>query len=345
MSTYSQELQATAKALVAKGKGILAMDESNGTCNKRFEKLGIAQTEENRRTYRELILTTPDLNNYISGAILFDETIRQSSLTGESFVQIMQRLGLIPGIKVDGGAKPFAGHPNELVTDGLDGLADRVSEYYKLGARFAKWRAVITIGADIPSADCIAQNADALAQYAAICQAGGLVPIVEPEVLIDGDHTLDRCREVTAATLKEVFIQLAIPGVELDQMILKPSMVISGLSAALPAPVNEVATATIEVLMQEVPSTVAGIAFLSGGQTNEQAAAHLNAMNVMFPQTPWPVTFSYARAIQQSALDKWCGDSANVAAAQKILAHRAACNSAASNGSYTVELDRQLALV
>ena len=345
MSTYSQELQATAKALVARGKGILAMDESNGTCNKRFEKLGIAQTEENRRTYRELILTTPDLNNYISGAILFDETIRQSSLTGESFVQIMQRLGLIPGIKVDGGAKPFAGHPNELVTDGLDGLADRVTEYYKLGARFAKWRAVITIGADIPSADCIAQNADALAQYAAICQAGGLVPIVEPEVLIDGDHTLDRCREVTAATLKEVFIQLAIQGVELDQMILKPSMVISGLSAALPAPVNEVATATIEVLTQEVPSTVAGIAFLSGGQTNEQAAAHLNAMNVMFPQTPWPVTFSYARAIQQSALDKWCGDSANVAAAQKILAHRAACNSAASNGSYTVDLDRQLALV
>ena len=345
MSTYTQELQATAKALVANGKGILAMDESNGTCNKRFEKLGIAQTEENRRTYRELILTTPDLNNYISGAILFDETIRQSSLTGESFVQIMQRLGLIPGIKVDGGAKPFAGHPNELVTDGLDGLADRVSEYYNLGARFAKWRAVITIGADIPSADCIAQNADALAQYAAICQTGGLVPIVEPEVPIDGDHTLDRCREVTAATLKEVFIQLAIQGVELDQMILKPSMVISGLSAALPAPVNEVATATIEILTQEVPPTVAGIAFLSGGQTNEQAAAHLNAMNVMFPQTPWPVTFSYARAIQQSALDKWCGDSANVTAAQQILAHRAACNSAASRGKYTIDLDRQLALV
>ena len=345
MNTYTQELQATAKALVANGKGILAMDESNGTCNKRFEKLGIAQTEENRRTYRELILTTPDLNNYISGAILFDETIRQSSLTGESFVQIMQRLGLIPGIKVDGGVKPFAGHPNELVTDGLDGLADRVSEYYNLGARFAKWRAVITIGADIPSADCIAQNADALAQYAAICQTGGLVPIVEPEVPIDGDHTLDRCREVTAATLKEVFIQLAIQGVELDQMIIKPSMVISGLSAALPAPVNEVATATIEILTQEVPPTVAGIAFLSGGQTNEQAAAHLNAMNVMFPQTPWPVTFSYARAIQQSALDKWCGDSANVTAAQQILAHRAACNSAASRGKYTIDLDRQLALV
>ena len=353
MSTYTQELQTTAKALVAKGKGILAMDESNGTCNKRFEKLGIATTEENRRAYRELILTTPNLNTYISGAILFDETIHQSSATGETFVSVMQRLGLIPGIKVDGGAKPFAGHPDELVTEGLDGLVDRVREYYNLGARFAKWRAVITIshseryanGADIPSAACIEANADALAKYAAICQANGLVPIVEPEVLIDGNHTLDRCRQVTAATLKEVFKHLRAQGVAFDRMILKPSMVISGLSAALPAPVNEVATATIETLMQEVPHTVAGIAFLSGGQTNEQAAAHLNAMKVMFPQTPWPVTFSYARAIQQSALDKWRGDSANVAAAQQILAHRAACNSAASNGTYTIDLDRQLALV
>ncbi len=345
MSAYTQELQTTAKALVAKGKGILAMDESNGTCNKRFEKLGIATTEENRRAYRELILTTPNLNTYISGAILFDETIRQSSSTGESFVSLMQRLGMIPGIKVDGGTKPFAGHPNELVTDGLEGLDRRVSEYYNLGARFAKWRAVITIGADIPSQDCITANADALARYAAICQANGLVPIVEPEVLIDGDHPLDRCRAVTAATLKEVFKHLTDRGVAFDRMILKPSMVISGLSAALPAPVNEVATATIETLLQEVPPTVAGIAFLSGGQTNEQAAAHLNAMKVMFPQTPWPVTFSYARAIQQSALDKWRGESANVAAAQKILAHRAACNSAASLGTYTVERDRELALV
>jgi fructose-bisphosphate aldolase class I len=345
MSTYTQELQTTAKALVAKGKGILAMDESNGTCNKRFEKLGIATTEENRRAYRELILTTPNLNNYISGAILFDETIKQASSTGESFVKLMQRSGMIPGIKVDGGAKPFAGHPNELVTEGLDGLADRVSGYYQLGARFAKWRAVITIGADIPSADCIEANADALAQYAAICQANGLVPIVEPEVLIDGNHTLDRCRQVTTATLKEVFKHLTARGVAFDRMILKPSMVISGLSAALPAPVNDVATATIETLMQEVPPTVAGIAFLSGGQTNEQAAAHLNAMNVMFPQTPWPVTFSYARAIQQSALDKWRGDRANVAAAQQILAHRAACNSAASNGTYTAASEQELALV
>jgi fructose-bisphosphate aldolase, class I len=345
MSTYTEELQATAKALVVKGKGILAMDESNGTCNKRFDKLGIEPTVENRRAYRELILTTPDLSNYISGAILFDETIRQASSTGESFVNMMQRLGLIPGIKVDGGTKPFTGHPNELVTDGLDGLADRLSEYYLLGARFAKWRAVITIGKDIPSAACIAANADALAQYAAICQARGLVPMVEPEVLIDGNHSLDRCREVTAATLKEVFSQLAIQGVELDQTILKPSMVIAGLSSAVATPVNEVATATIETLLQEVPPSIAGIAFLSGGQTNEQAAAHLNAMKMMFPQTPWPVTFSYARAIQQSALDKWSGASANVAAAQQILAHRAACNSAASNGNYSVDLDRQFAPV
>ena len=341
MSTYTQELQATAKALVAKGKGILAMDESNGTCNKRFEPLGIATTPENRRIYRELILTTPDLNKYISGAILFDETIHQSNSTGESFVSIMQRLGIIPGIKVDGGTKPFAGHPNEFTTDGLDGLAERVSEYYRIGARFAKWRAVITIGADIPSTACIEANADALAKYAAICQANGLVPIVEPEVLIDGNHTLERCREVTAATLQEVFKQLTTQEVAFDRMILKPSMVITGLSAPSPAPVNEVATATIETLLQAVPPTVAGIAFLSGGQTNSLAAAHLNAMKVMFPQTPWPVTFSYARAIQQSALEKWRGDSANIAAAQKILAHRAACNSAASNGTYTAESEQQ----
>lgn len=345
MSTYTQELQTTAKALVAKGKGILAMDESNGTCNKRFEKLGIAPTEANRRAYRELILTTPKLNGYISGAILFDETIRQSSSNGESFVSIMQRAGMIPGIKVDGGAKPFTGHPDELLTDGLDGLGDRVSEYYAMGARFAKWRAVITIGANIPSQACIEANADALAKYAAICQANGLVPMVEPEVLIDGNHTLDRCREVTATTLKEVFKQLTAQGVAFDQMILKPSMVITGLAATLTAPVNEVATATIDVLTQEVPPTVAGIAFLSGGQTNEQAAAHLNAMNVMYPQTPWAVTFSYARAIQQSALDKWRGDSANVVAAQEILAHRAACNSAASLGTYTADSEKQVALV
>jgi fructose-bisphosphate aldolase, class I len=345
MNIYTQELQTTAKALVVKGKGILAMDESNSTCNKRFEQQGIATTVENRCAYRELILTTPDLNKYISGAILFDETIRQSSSMGKSFVSIMQAAGLIPGIKVDGGAKPFLGHPDEFITEGLDGLGDRVAEYYSLGARFAKWRAVITIGATIPTIACIEANAHALARYAAICQANGLVPIVEPEVLLDGDHTIDRCQEVTAATLREVFKQLATQGVAFDQMILKPSMVIAGSSAASPAAVDQVATATIETLMKEVPPTVAGIAFLSGGQTNEQAAAHLNAMNMLFPQTPWPVTFSYARAIQQSALEQWRGNSANVAIAQKMLAHRATCNSAASNGTYSAENEKQLALV
>ena len=345
MSTYTQELQVTVKALVAQGKGILAMDESSSTCQKRFDRVGIAPIVENRRAYRELILTTPNLNKYINGAILFDETIHQTSSTGELFVSVMQREGIIPGIKVDAGAKPLARHPHELATEGLDGLTDRVKEYYKIGARFAKWRAVITIGADIPSQACLEANAHLLARYAAICQENGLVPIVEPEVLIDGDHTLARCREVTAATLKEVFKQLTTQGVAFDRMILKPSMVLAGASAELQSPVNEVATATIETLMQEVPPTVAGIAFLSGGQTDTQACAHLNAMHIMYPQMPWPVTFSYARAIQQAALEKWRGDSANVAEAQKILAHRAACNSAASTGSYTPEMEKQLALV
>ncbi len=345
MSTYTQELQTTAKALVTQGKGILAMDESNSTCQKRFEKVGIDPTVTNRRDYRELILTTPNLSNYISGAILFDETIHQTSSTGESFVSIMQKSGIIPGIKVDGGTKPLAGHPYELVTEGLDGLTDRVQEYYKIGARFAKWRAVITIGAEIPTQACIEANAHALARYAAICQENGLVPIVEPEVLIDGEHTLARCREVTAATLKEVFKQLTTQGVAFDRMLLKPSMVLAGVSAELQSPVNEVATATIETLIEQVPPTVAGIAFLSGGQTDIQAAAHLNAMHVIYPQTPWPVTFSYARAIQQAALEKWRGESANVAEAQQILVHRAACNSAASTGSYTPEMEKQLVLV
>ncbi len=342
MSMYAQELQVTAKTLVTQGKGILAMDESNSTCQKRFEHVGIASTVTNRRDYRELILTTPNLNKYINGAILFDETIHQTSSTGESFVSIMQREGIIVGIKVDAGAKPLAGHPHELATEGLDGLPDRVQEYYQIGARFAKWRAVITIGADIPTQACLEANAHLLARYAAICQENGLVPIVEPEVLIDGDHTLERCREVTAATVKEVFKQLTTQGVAFDRMLLKPSMVLAGLSAAIQTSVNEVATATIETLIQEVPPTVAGIAFLSGGQSDERATAHLNAMHVMYPNTPWPVTFSYSRAIQQAALEKWRGDSANVIEAQKILLHRAACNSAASSGSYTPDMEKQL---
>jgi fructose-bisphosphate aldolase, class I len=341
-SVYAQELRQTAQAMVAEGKGLLAMDESNGTCNKRFEKLGIAATEENRRAYRELILTTPGLSDYISGAILYDETMRQSTESGVSFIQVMKDNGMIPGIKVDTGAKPLAGRDPELVTEGLDGLRERIAEYYRMGARFAKWRSVITIGAQIPSRGCLEANAHALARYAALCQEGGLVPIVEPEVLIDGDHNLARCHEVTHATLCEVFRQLYSQNVALDQMILKPSMVISGLSCPLQASVEEVATATIQCLRDTVPSSVVGIAFLSGGQSNEKSSAHLNAMNALFKdQCPWRVTFSYARAIQQPALERWKGDRANVAAAQKLLYHRAMCNGAASRGLYQAEIEKE----
>ncbi|MEO1375226.1 MAG: class I fructose-bisphosphate aldolase [Cyanobacteria bacterium J06635_10] len=303
MSKYSEELRNTAKAMVAEGKGILAMDESNGTCNKRFEKLGIATTEENRRAYRELILTAPDLGKYISGAILYDETIRQSTANGVSFVKVMQDSGMIPGIKVDTGAKDLVLRNNEKVTEGLDGLRDRIAEYYEMGARFAKWRAVITIGEGIPSDGCIEANAHGLARYAALCQDGGLVPIVEPEVLIDGNHSIERCYEVTEKTLHEVFRQLAVQNVAFDQMILKPSMVISGADCSTQANVEQVATETIRCLLNTVPPAVPGIAFLSGGQTKEKSSAHLNYMNANFrSQCPWRVTFSYARAIQQPAL-------------------------------------------
>lgn len=346
MSTYTQELQATAQALVARGKGLLAIDESNGTCNKRFEALGISTTEENRRAYRELILTTPHLANYISGYILYDETIRQQTKDGKSFIDVIKEASQIPGIKVDTGAKDFADHPNEKVTEGLDGLRDRIAEYYQMGARFAKWRAVITIGDGIPSAACITANAHALARYASLCQEGGLVPIVEPEVLIDGDHSLARCLEVTDRTLHGVFAHLHEQGVAFDQMLLKPSMVIAGKGHARQSSVEEVAEATINCLLKNVPATVAGVAFLSGGQGNEQAAQHLNLMNARFgDRCPWPVTFSYARAIQQPALEHWCGDDSRVSEAQDRLLHRAKCNSAASLGEYTSEVERRLALV
>jgi fructose-bisphosphate aldolase, class I len=345
-SVYTQELRQTAQAMVAEGKGVLAMDESNGTCNKRFEKLGIPTTEESRRAYRELILTTPSLSDYISGAILYDETIRQSTQAGVSFIEVMKNAGMIPGIKIDTGAKPLATRLDELVTEGLDGLRERIAEYYQMGARFAKWRAVITIGDQMPSRGCIEANTHALARYAALCQEGGLVPIVEPEVLIDGGHSLERCREVTEATLHELFRQLYTQNVEFDQMILKPSMVISGLSCPVQASVEEVATATIQCLLNTVPAAVIGIAFLSGGQSKEKSSAHLNAMNVMFSaQCPWRVTFSYARAIQQPALEYWKGDSANVAVAQSLLYHRAMCNGAASRGLYQAEMEKAPVLV
>ncbi|ERN41806.1 fructose-1,6-bisphosphate aldolase [Rubidibacter lacunae KORDI 51-2] len=346
MGAYAQELRATAKAMVARGKGIMAMDESNGTCNKRFAALGIPTTEEYRQVYRQLILTAPNLSNYISGPILYDETIRQSTTDGTPFVQFIQDAGMIPGIKVDTGAKDMAGHPGEKVTEGLDNLRDRIAEYYAMGARFAKWRAVITIdtAGDLPSWGCIEANAHGLARYAALCQEGGLVPIVEPEVLIDGDHTIERCLEVTDRTLAEVFVQLRNQRVEFDQMVLKPSMVIAGKTCLQQAGVDEVAAATIQCLQKNVPATVAGIAFLSGGQSIENSSAHLNAMNVKFrDRCPWPVTFSYARAIQQPALDYWRGDSRRIPEAQQRLLRRAEFNSAASLGQYSSKMEQALA--
>jgi len=345
MGLHAQELRATARAMVARGKGILAMDESNGTCNKRFQKLGIPTTLESRQTYRELILTTPELSNYISGPILYDETIRQTTQEGVPFLEVIQDAGMIPGIKVDTGAKDLAGHPEEKVTEGLDGLRDRVAEYYQIGARFAKWRAVITLGNGVPSQACIEANAHALARYAALCQEGGLVPIVEPEVLIDGNHTLEQCWHVTDATLHAVFNQLHTQNVAYDQMILKPSMVIPGKGCSQQVSVEAVAEATISCLMKNVPASVAGIAFLSGGQSMEQASAHLNAMNMLFgDQCPWPVTFSYARAIQQPALEHWAGEPSRIAAAQQRLLKRAQCNSAASLGEYSSEMEKEMAI-
>ena len=345
MTDYAQELITNAKSMVSGGKGILAMDESNGTCNKRFDALGIPTTENSRRDYRELILTVPNLSNYISGPILYDETIRQSTKAGVPLLKVITEAGMLPGIKVDTGAKDYAGHTGEKVTEGLDGLADRIAEYYKMGARFAKWRAVITIGEGIPSRACIEANAHGLARYAALCQAGGLVPIVEPEVLIDGNHSLQKCYQVTDTTLHAVFHQLYMQDVAYDQMILKPSMVVPGKDSGEKASVEAVAEATIQCLLKNVPATVAGIAFLSGGQTKEDSSAHLNEMNKQFgDQCPWPVTFSYARAIQQPALEHWAGVPAHVDVAQQKLLHRAKCNSLASQGAYTSDLEKQLVL-
>ena len=338
-----QELQATAKAMVAKGKGILAMDESNPTCGRRFKKLGIENTVENRRAWRELLITTPRLADYISGAILYDETIRQSTSDGTPFPQYLERHGIIPGIKVDTGAKDLAGFPGEKVTEGLDGLRERLAEYKGMGARFAKWRAVITIGNGIPSKACIHANAHALARYAALCQEAGIVPIVEPEVLIDGDHTIDRCYEVTSETLNAVFAELKEHRVLMEGMVLKPSMVIAGLDCPKQASIKDVAERTVDCLLKTLPKNLAGIAFLSGGQSNGLATAHLNAMNAMHRGLPWPLTFSYARALQQPALEAWRGEKGNVTAAQKRLYHRAKLNGAASLGQYSEAMEREAA--
>ncbi|MGK0176342.1 MAG: fructose-bisphosphate aldolase class I [Lentimonas sp.] len=342
----TQLLIKTATALVADDKGILAMDESHPTCNKRFTKLGIPQTVESRRTYRELILTTPGLSECISGAIFFDETIRQQKMDGTPFVEILTDAGIIPGIKVDTGAKDLAGHPGEKITEGLDGLRDRLKEYFEMGARFAKWRAVIVIGDGIPSRSCIEANAHALARYAALCQEVGLVPIVEPEVLMDGDHSLEQCREVTEEVLRTVFIQLNSQRVLLEGMLLKANMVLSGLDCPTQASVDEVANTTVKSLLRTVPAAVPGIVFLSGGQSAELASSRLNTMNYRFKsQLPWALGFSYARAIQQPALEIWRGKDSNVVPAQKALLHRAKCNLAARRGEYTAAMEQTLTVL
>ncbi len=331
----------TAKALVADSKGLLAMDESNPTCNKRFAKLNIPQTVDARRAYRELIITTPGLGESISGVILYDETIRQQKKDGTPFLKILADVGIIPGIKVDTGAKDLAAHPGEKITEGLDGLRDRLKEYFQMGARFAKWRAVLTIGEGIPSRSCIGANAHALARYATLCQEAGLVPIVEPEVLMNGDHTLEVCRKVTEEVLRNVFIQLNCQRVLLEGMILKPNMVLPGLTCPTQAPVDEVANNTMKSLWRTVPAAVPGIAFLSGGQSAELASARLNLMNLRFkPQLPWALAFSFARAIQQPALEIWRGQEANVKMAQQALQHRARCNRAARQGEYTAAMEK-----
>jgi len=328
-------LTQTAQLMVADNKGLLAMDESLPTCHKRFEKLGIPQTEAMRRKYRELILTAPDLNKYISGVILFDETTRQTQDDGTPFMNLIADAGIIPGIKVDKGAKDLPEHPGEKITEGLDGLAERLEEYRRIGARFAKWRAVITIDAGVPTQSCIEANAHALARYAGLCQQAGIVPIIEPEVLMDGSHTLEECYNVTEITLKEVFHQLYQQRILLEGMILKPNMVLPGNQCEIQNSVDEVAHSTITCFLRSVPAAVPGIAFLSGGQSAADASARLNAMNVHYKSIlPWGVAFSFSRAIQQPALDFWKGKEENVSEAQKILVHHAYCNYMARRGEY-----------
>lgn len=343
MMNLQDELKETAQAIVAEGKGILAIDESSPTCNKRFAQLGIAQTDESRRAWRELLLTTPKLSNYISGAILYNETIHQSSAEGTPFTNYMVKHGILVGIKVDTGAKNLAGFPGEKVTEGLDGLRERLAQYKTLSARFAKWRAVITIGKEIPTRGCIRANAHALARYAALCQGAGIVPIVEPEVLINGDHTIERCFDVTVETLHIVFAELVEQRVLLEGAILKPSMVISGLDCPQQSSVAEVAERTLECLLHTVPRNLAGIAFLSGGQGSEQATATLNAMNARRADLPWPLTFSYGRALQQLAMEAWLGKKENAAAAQEQVFLRAKLNGAAAMGRYYNQMEKEAA--
>ena len=329
-----EQLAETAQAMVAPGKGIIAIDESNATIKKRFDGVGIECTEENRRAYREMLLTTPRLGEHISGAILFDETLRQSTRDGVPFTKVMTDNGIIPGIKVDKGTHALAGFPGEVVTEGLDGLRARLEEYYKLGARFAKWRAVINIGETIPSGSCIDANAHALARYAALCQEQGLVPMVEPEVIMDGGHDIDECYQVTEVTLRSLFASLYEQNVMLEGTILKASMVLPGTTSSDTASVEEVAAATLQVLKSTVPATLPGIVFLSGGQSDQDATAHLDAMNRMGPN-PWPLSFSYGRAMQSAALKLWSQDLVgNVGKAQETVFARARDNGLAALGQW-----------
>jgi fructose-bisphosphate aldolase, class I len=335
-----QKLHETAQAIVAEGKGILAADESDSTIKKRFDSIGVESTEENRRAYRELLFTTEGVEEYISGVILFDETIRQSSSDGTPFPKLLESKGVIPGIKVDKGAHPLALAEGETVTEGLDGLRDRLAEYRELGARFAKWRAVISIGKEIPSEYCLWTNAHALARYAALSQEAGLVPIVEPEVLMDGDHTIERSFTVTSHTLHAVFTELRDQRVHPEGILLKPNMVLSGYANPEQASHEEVAAETVRCFKRHVPAAVPGIVFLSGGQSDEDATANLSAMNAMGPH-PWQLSFSYGRALQAPALKAWLGKEENVEAAQRAYYHRAKMNSAARTGMYAPEMERE----
>jgi fructose-bisphosphate aldolase, class I len=334
----TENLESVAKKLVAPGKGILAADESSGTIEKRLKTINVASTEENRRAYREVLFTTGGVGDFISGVILFDETIRQKTLDGRTFVEALEEQEIIPGIKVDKGAKAMANFRGEKITEGLDGLRDRLTEYRQLGARFAKWRAVITIGENIPTCACIDANAEALARYAALCQEADLVPIVEPEVLMDGTHTIERHFEVTEQTLRSVFDALAHHRVVLEGMLLKPNMVLSGEECPKQASVQEVAETTVRCMNRVVPAAVPGLVFLSGGQSDLQATEHLNAMNQL-PDLPWQLSFSYGRALQAPVLKAWKGDAANVGAAQQAFHHRALCNSKARFGKYSEEME------
>jgi fructose-bisphosphate aldolase class I len=333
------QLSTNAEALVAPGKGILAADESSGTIKKRFDSIGVESTEENRRDYREMLFRAPGAGNYISGVILYDETIRQHAADGTPLVKVLQDDGVIPGIKVDLGAKPLAGAEGETVTEGLDGLRQRLADYYSLGARFAKWRATYTITDALPSAYCISVNAHALARYAALCQEANIVPIVEPEVLMDGTHTIERSFEVTTAVLDALYEELFAQRVVLEGTLLKPNMVLSGYGCSTQASVQDVAEATVRCFRNTVPAAVPGIVFLSGGQSDEDATAHLNAMNQLGPH-PWELSFSYGRALQAPALKAWKGAAANVEAGAGAFIHRAKCNSAARSGSYTPEMEK-----